>query len=73
MSPVRTQLNSVIDCLPESEQLLLLEIARRFIVDDIATQDDIATHIEAVAAHERGETIDFYDIDWDNFDNTDSV
>jgi len=48
-------------------------VIMEYITDDIATQDDIATHIEAVAAHERGETIDFYDIDWDNFDNTDSV
>ena len=31
MSPIREELVGVIDCLPEAEQFLLLEIARRFL------------------------------------------
>ena len=37
MSPVRDQLNHMIDYLPEAEQALLLEIVRRFVSDDVAT------------------------------------
>ena len=41
MPPIREQLVGVIDCLPETEQSLLLEIARRFLPDDVATPDDL--------------------------------
>ena len=40
MSPIKNQLVDVIDVLPETEQLLLLEIAKRFVSDDVATDDD---------------------------------
>ncbi len=65
MSPVREQLIGVIDCLPETEQNLLLEIARRFIPDDIATPDDLAAIEEARAEYARGETIPHSAINWD--------
>ena len=65
MSSVRSQLIDMIDCLPETEQILLVEIIRRFIPDDVATPDDIAAHAVALEELKRGETIDDGDIDWD--------
>ena len=44
--PIKKQLVDVIDCLPEQEQILLFEIAKRFIADDVANADDV----EAVRA-----------------------
>lgn len=64
MSPIREQLVSVIDCLPEAEQTLLLEIARRFIPEDQATPDDLAAIQTARAEHLRGETIPHSAINW---------
>ena len=65
MSPVREQLVGVIDCLPETEQSLLLEIARRFLPDDIATPDDLDAIREARAEYARGQTIPHEAINWD--------
>ena len=65
MSPIRNQLVDVIDCLPETEQILLYEIASRFIPDDIATPDDIAAHNIAMEEYRRGETVSHDDINWD--------
>ncbi len=64
MSPIREQLVGVIDCLPETEQSLLLEIARRFLSDDMATPDDLAAIREARAEYARGETIPHSAINW---------
>ncbi len=65
MSPVRNQLIGMIDCLPEAEQVLLVEIVRRFIPDDVATPDDIAAHNLALEEYQRGETVDDEAINWD--------
>ena len=65
MMPVRNQLIEMIDCLPETEQVLLVEIVRRFIPDDVTTPDDIAAHALAMDEYRRGETIDDEDINWD--------
>ena len=65
MSPIRQQLVAVIDCLPEQEQFLLFEIAKRFIVDDVATPDDLKDIREARIEFSNGETINHNDIDWD--------
>lgn len=64
MSPIREQLVGVIDCLPETEQSLLLEIARRFLPDDIAAPDDLEAIQEARAEYARGQTIPHDAIDW---------
>lgn len=64
MSPVREQLVGVIDCLPETEQSLLLEIARRFLPDDVATPDDIEAIKQARVEYARGETIPHNAINW---------
>lgn len=65
MSPIRKQLVDVIDCLPEEEQSLLLEIARRFLPDDMATPDDLEAHREAMEEYANGETIPHGAVNWD--------
>ena len=65
MSPIREQLVSMIDCLPESEQSLLLEIVKRFLPDDVATPDDLEAIREARAEYAAGETIPHDAINWD--------
>ena len=64
MSPIRNQLVEVIDILPETEQSLLLEIARRFMPDDVATPDDLAAIEEARAEYAAGETVPHDAINW---------
>ena len=64
MSPIREQLVGVIDCLPETEQSLLLEIARRFLSDDAATPDDLEAIREARAEYAGGQTILHEAINW---------
>ena len=64
MSPIRNQLVEVIDILPETEQSLLLEIARRFMPDDVATPDDLAAIEAARAEYAAGETIPHDAINW---------
>ena len=65
MSPIREQLVGVIDCLPETEQSLLLEIARRFLPDDVATPDDLADIQRARAEYVGGQTVSHSAINWD--------
>lgn len=65
MSPIRRQLDEMIDCLPESEQILLLEIVKRFVPDDVATANDIIAIKAAREDYERGETIAHEAINWD--------
>ncbi len=65
MLPIREQLVGVIDCLPETEQSLLLEIARRFLPDDIATPDDLEAIQQARAEYADGQTVPHNAINWD--------
>ncbi len=65
MSPIRNQLVEMIDCMQEPEQLLLFEIAKRFVPDDVATPDDLAAIQAAHEEYSRGETINHSNIDWD--------
>lgn len=65
MSPIREQLVGVIDCLPETEQSLLLEIARRFLSDDVATPDDLTDIQRAKAEYASGQTVPHNAINWD--------
>ena len=64
MSPIREQLVEMIDCLPEAEQSLLLEIARRFVPDDVATPDDLAAIKAARKEFAAGETTSHNTINW---------
>lgn len=65
MSPIRKQLVDMIDCMPEQEQILLFEIAKRFVADDIATEDDIKAIQAARGEYAKGETVSHNDINWD--------
>lgn len=65
MLPIREQLVDVIDCLPEAEQSLLLEVARRFLPDDVATPDDLEDIAAARAEYAMGQTISHEAIQWD--------
>ena len=65
MSPIRNRLVEMIDCLPEQDQVLVFEIVKRFVPDDVATADDLRA---IQAAHEEyvlGETVSHNDINWD--------
>ena len=64
MAPVTQQISEIVDCLPEAEQLLVLEIVKRFLPDDIATPDDIAAIQAARAEYAHGETVTHDAIDW---------
>ena len=57
MSPIKKQLVDVIDCLPEQEQILLFEIAKRFISDDVANADDVEAVRAARQDYANGETV----------------
>ena len=65
MSPIKKQLVDVIDCLPEQEQILLFEIAKRFIVDDVANADDVEAVRAARQEYANGETVNHDAINWD--------
>ena len=65
MSPIRNQLVEMIDCLSEQEQILILEIVKRFVPDDVATEDDLEAIQIAKEEYAKGETINHNDIDWD--------
>lgn len=64
MSPIRKQLDDMIDCMPEQEQILLFEIAKRFLSDDIATKDDLEAIRIAREEHRSGQTINHNSINW---------
>jgi hypothetical protein len=49
----------------KTEQMLLYEIASRFIPDDYATPHDIAVREAAMIEYIRGETVNHDDINWD--------
>ena len=51
--------------MPEQEQALLFEIAKRFVSDDIASADDLAAIKAAREDLANGETVSHDDIDWD--------
>ena len=66
MSPVKNQIVDILDCLQESEQNLLLEIAKRFIPDDVATPEDLRDIRQANEEFARGEFMRDEDINWKN-------
>jgi len=64
MPPVRELLVNTIDQLPEPEQVLLLQVAMRFVPDDVATSEDIWDIGKADEEFARGEYFTDDDIDW---------
>ena len=65
MSPIRERLVEMIDCIPEKEQILLFEIAKRFVSDDIASADDLTAIKAAREDLANGETVSHNEINWD--------
>lgn len=65
MSPIRKQLDEMINCLPEQEQLLLFEVVKRVVPDDVATAKDLEDIQSARTEYARGETVSHENIDWD--------
>lgn len=65
MLPIRKQLDEMIDCLPEQEQILLFEIVKRFVPDDIATAADLEDIQVARTEYAQGETVNHQNINWD--------
>ena len=64
MSPVRKQLDVMIDSLTEQDQALLLKIVERLIPDDVATPEDLEAIREAREEYARGETVSHESINW---------
>ena len=64
MSPVREQLDAMIDNLNERDQNLLLEIVCRFLPDDIATPQDLEDIAQARREYQAGETVSHDSINW---------
>lgn len=64
MSPIREQLDAMIDNLTEQDQNLLLEIVSRFLPDDIATPQDLEDITTARREYQAGETVSHDAIDW---------
>ncbi|MCL2108031.1 MAG: hypothetical protein FWH20_01620 [Oscillospiraceae bacterium] len=64
MANLTKQITSMVENLHESEQILVLEIVRRFLPDDVATPEDLADIAIARAEYLRGEVVNHNDIDW---------
>lgn len=64
MSPIKGQLIEMINFLPETEQVLLLEIARCFLSDDVATPDDLDKIEMAREEFSAGKAIWHDSINW---------
>ncbi|MCH5201874.1 MAG: hypothetical protein J1F17_01575 [Oscillospiraceae bacterium] len=65
MSLIKKQLNDLIDCLPEQDLLLLYEVVKRFVHDDIPSVEDIKAINEARQEYTNGETVSHNNINWD--------
>ena len=65
MPTVAIQISNMIEHLHEPEQILVLEIIKRFLPDDIATPEELAAIAAAREEYRRGETVREEDIDWD--------
>ena len=60
----KQQVYEVFDLLTERNQFLVFELIKSLVLDDIATPEDIAAHIEAMEDYRRSETVSHEDIDW---------
>jgi len=65
MAVLTKQITHMIEQLQEPEQVLVFEIIKRFIPDDVATLDDLEAIAVAREEFRNGETISDEDIDWD--------
>lgn len=65
MSPITNQLVQMLDSLPETDQMLVLEIVKRFVPDDVATPADLDAIRAARKEYAAGETVGHDAINWD--------
>ena len=65
MSPIRKQLEEMLDYLPETEQAIIFEIVKRFVPDDVATSDDLEAIEAARSEYAKGEITSHAAINWD--------
>ncbi|MDR1574123.1 MAG: hypothetical protein LBS24_07415 [Clostridiales Family XIII bacterium] len=62
---INQQIHSLIDLIPDADKRTILDVLKRFIPDDVATPEDLATHEAAIAAFNRGECVRHEDMNWD--------
>jgi len=61
---IAQQICLMVEQLPETEQILILELVKRINPDDILAPDDIADIEEARMEYARGETVSESAINW---------
>lgn len=62
----KQRIKAAIEGLPEGEQILLFEIAKRSVPDDVATADDKKAIQAAREEHAKRETVRHEEIDWNS-------
>ncbi|GHV07835.1 hypothetical protein FACS1894217_09320 [Clostridia bacterium] len=62
MAPITEKISAMVDLLPYGEQTLIFEIVKRFMPDNVATQEDLAAIKAAREEYLRGESLDLGDI-----------
>lgn len=65
MSPIREQIDEMLDYLPEAEQVIIFEIVKRFVPDDVATLDDLDAIREARSEYNDGKTVSHEAVNWE--------
>lgn len=65
MNITRQQLHTLVDMVEEIGLDTLYNVMIRFIPEDTALPDEIASHASAVEEYRRGEVVRHEDIDWD--------
>ena len=61
---VAAQIQYIAERLEAPEQVLVLELMKRLLPDDVATAEDLSDIEIARGELARGEAVDFNDIDW---------
>ena len=64
MANLTRQINDMVEKLHESEQILVLEIVKRFLPDDAVTREDLKDIAAAREEYRRGEAVPYDSIDW---------
>ena len=64
MAALVKQINTMVEQLHEPEQVLVLEIVKRFLPDDVAKPDDLIAIASAREEYRCDETVRHDDIDW---------
>ncbi|MCL1882403.1 MAG: hypothetical protein FWF81_01440 [Defluviitaleaceae bacterium] len=65
METLEMQINNMVTQLNQPEQVLVLEIVKRFLPDDVASENDLIAISAARREYRDKETISENDINWD--------